>query len=272
MKRILAAISSLICGIALGSFVTLTGFANPVQIGFWKVAASSGISADYWQWFGGTSGTSSTFSITTLANGDHTSGAWTYSITDTSSLLSFNTSGQKNTVSKVNGVSDTGTYGLAWAGKATGAASYFQGNPSSTYGTTTFGFWFYFPGQTVQLTDINLVWFYNLIRIGCTVSAVDVPQIYWDFPGSDSSPVIIPTSAAWYWVTGKLIPGATSTLQVYNASGSLVGTDTITSNAGTWSNLLVGDSNGSSWSLGLTAYFDNIVIETTAPGSLPLGP
>jgi TRAP-type C4-dicarboxylate transport system substrate-binding protein len=252
MKRLLS------LALLLAAFLSI----GAIPVGFWTTAAAGApnITVDFWQTF-----------ETDIVDAAHllaadTGGTWSVSVAPTTS-----TSGSKHMVSTVNSVTDSGTRGLVCdihnsdtiaVATATGAT------------TASFGFWFKANPATNTFSD--MAWsghsggYANLkIRNDNTSGTYTLKLV-----GSTTSSTVTVDATSWWWVTVQSVSGGTSSMKVYDASGTVVNAVAVTctgdGTGGDVQYLSVGSETTSTSGAG-TCYIDNLVINTTA-GTFPLGP
>lgn len=220
------------------------------------VAAScTSVVADYWQPFDATD------FLTSPPTG------WV--ITDTGSNLSMSTSGEFATLKCPNGTVDTGTRGLAFNNSGGAAA----------YGTYTFtasdsvsvGFWFK-PGSLINTWAWHNI--FSFLDSGdselCMIQAGDggsnmMLRLYC---GTGSSTISIST-ATQYWISAQFSKAGTSSLAVYDSTGSQVGS-TVTDTAPNYQATKLYIGFHAAYGTG-TSYFDDLLIDFT-DATFPLGP
>lgn len=244
---------------------SVSALAQPVfPPAFWAPAqaAASGITADMWQ----------TFELASLTTGEldaHDNiGTGTWTITDASSKLSLSTSGESNTLHKVNGTSDTGTNGLArdWTG---GIAAIVYYEPAAAHDTATMAFWYKSASPTTfKSTYICRVGSVQMIGVKF---ARDGGNPYFKLIGTGTTDGSATMAAAtWYWISLKAVRNSTCTLKIYSGAGVLLDTITGTAANNTGNRFYLGDASGGS-DVATSDYFDDFVLDWTSAAN-PLGP
>lgn len=223
-------------------------------------SSAANMTVDFWQDYE----FNATVDATALAAHDHVvDGTW--SVTDSLTQLSTNTSAQKATISTINGSSSAGTYGLKLSGVNV-AASYIRYDPASAKTSMSMGFWFY---ATSSAIDYRVEFIY-IDPLGQEVffdRSSGVYRFYWT---AGTATAITFSPDTWYWVTIKYVKNGTGQLRLYDTSGVQVGSETTTS----ISNSNMGQfyfGQLSATAISGTVYTDNWVIDWTT-ATYPLGP
>lgn len=250
------------------TIVCLLGLLVAPSAGQWltvlsgKPPSTAVLTVDFWEDF-----EFATLNTASLAANDHNAGG-TWSLTDASTLLSTHASGQKATISTINGSATTGSYGLKRDGSASTAAAYAQYQFAIAPDTTavSYGFWYYIPSSGGDYSA-EIAYFYNVVGVRAR-NIAGVYSIRWD----DSTGIItVPAADAWYWVTAKVTRNATCYLRVYDSTGVQVGSETtFAGRNNSQAYLMIGNINAATATTGI-AYWDNVVVDYTT-ATFPLGP
>lgn len=220
---------------------------------------ASSLTADLWQTF-----EFDTLDATALASNDGASGG-TWSVSDAGSKLSTSVSGERAMTSAVNGVSDTGTRGLARAlgGGVTAQVDYAFSAAKNGFSA---GLWV----KTVALGSFSLGW--QVLAWGDTQGgggfAKVLAQMRNQGTGAAELASVGITEGNWYFLAVKFARNAASTASVYDTTGALVGTHSFTGFDSDATFIRLG---GTADSHAVTGYVDDLLIDWT-DSTDPLGP
>lgn len=218
-------------------------------------------------------------STTTITSSTHHETTWgTWSMTDASSVLSVNTSGEQTTLTSitVNGTTynDAGsTRGMAYS-LVGGHVAWVEFTPTTAQSSMSVGMW-YKTTAPASFTSGPTFLRLNNVGFGSVGKLVDRKN-----SGSNVreialiavTTVTIPVSDnTWYWVTVKYIKNSSSCqFALYNTSGVQVGTtQTFTCTNSTITSVMVGSQTAAT-AAAQTAYYDDLVLDWTN-SVFPLG-
>jgi hypothetical protein len=265
----------------------LTGFDAFSQVQYFvfgrKAFKSSSITVDYWEDFQ----FAGTVDSAALTAHDHQASG-TYTLTgSTGTKLSTSSSGEQATRSNINGAADTSTLGLAYDVSGTpGEIARIDYNTPSTYSTISTGFWLKSPSSfqgTFHEYDLFVISDSTLgnrvyLKLDGNVSTelwIFTPELGYFGTAHNVGPIIL-TPDTWYWITAKVVKGASGTgvCKVYNTSGVQVGTEIsiVHGYTGDWNQFSFAIYQGD-FPSGITGnlYIDDVVADWTS-AVYPLGP
>lgn len=231
---------------------------------FNKIAASSSIIADLWQTF-----ENATLSGSNLATTDH-NGTGTWTVTDASSKLSVVSAGQQTMISTVNGITDTGTLGLAYS-LSGGAVAYVDYAPTSAQTDMVVGFWYKTATPASFDAGPTAISFFNdaqgdMLRM---IDRKDAGSNVRELGFISSTTVNMTTGiadATWYWISVRFTQNGTGQIAVFNTSGVQQGATTaITCFNFNITRVKFGQCGNVITTQSQTTYIDNIVMNWTAP-------
>jgi hypothetical protein len=213
----------------------------------------------------------------TLLNGSTHGLAVTWAVRDASSELSTSTSGEK--AASPSSPVDTGTRGLAVS-----TVGNIQASVGATFTATDIasaGVWMFAPATSAD-TGIDCLQFVDASsNTRALASFRKISGAYsMRFSASASASTVTVTPGNWYWVALTFAKSGTCSMMVFDSTGAQVGTtQTGTDTGGVQvTNVRVGPDNSYGAITAVTAYYDDLIIRTSASPSsatvapIPLGP
>lgn len=223
----------------------------------------SSITADFWQTF-----EFATVNGSNLDSNDGTS-TGTWSVTDASGLLSTSTTGQQSFSSLINGLSDSGTRGLARSYSSTATATpTFDIGSGNTKANVSHSFWFRIEGNPTVNKRLSLLY-------GTSVECLRVDYQYSTdtvtFNGGANSNGVALSQSTFYRCEVQFNQNATCYGRVYSTVGAQVGNEfTVTGANQAWRYWQIYGGNELA-DAGITFYWDNVLFDWT-DATYPLGP
>jgi hypothetical protein len=211
-----------------------------------------------------------TVSDANLAANDHCAdGTWV--VTDAGGKLSTSTSGESATLTSINGSADSGTRGLAYdhTGGTAARATYTFAS-SKTSAAVSYGFWYKSPPISSNVGDWALM--SSGSAAGSSTATLQIEResgtLHVRVFGSDVPAYTNITANTLYWMTIKIQRGATCSLSVYSAVGSLVATSSCTGNDVDQERFVL--VTAQTRDISGTAYFDDLIVDWST-AAFPLG-
>lgn len=204
------------------------------------------------------------------ANDNNASCTWTVVDTNATIALTNVVEAQKTNITTIGGVSDGGTYGLMMT--STGGVSYIRCNIPSAVDNISVRVAIYVPSLSGASSSIYFLKFYD--GSGNAAGAIQYAHATTEYRlgfNATTEYVVTPPDT-WYWVTFKYVKLGTCSVNVYNSSGTLVGscthTDTTNKQA---ANIRLGVITAAVVFTEAIFYFDNLVVDYTS-ATFPIVP